>query len=95
MSIASRPTRKPTGTSKSASPVEWLLLRWDATPICERFSVSRKRWFVGQLQQVSFSEGDCTTLLAQAATVRMSPDLFLSVAAFTIIVYAGYSYAQK
>jgi len=44
---------------------------------------------------MSFSEGDCTILLAQTATVHTSPDLLSSVAAFTIIVYAKYSYAQK
>ncbi|WP_026133609.1 hypothetical protein [Janthinobacterium sp. CG3] len=37
---------------------------------------------------VSFSEGDCTILLAQTATVHTSPDLLLSVAVFAIIVYA-------
>jgi hypothetical protein len=44
---------------------------------------------------LSFSEGDCTILLAQTATVYTSPDLLLSVAACTVIVYAEYSYAQK
>ena len=44
---------------------------------------------------LSFSEGDCTILLAQTATVHTSSDLLLSVADFTIIVYAEYSYAQK
>jgi len=37
---------------------------------------------------MSFSEGDCTILLAQTAIVHTSPDLLLTVAAFTIIVYA-------
>lgn len=44
--------------------------------------------------QVSFSEGGCTILLAYTATVQGS-DLLLSVAAFTIIDHAEYSYAQK
>ncbi len=48
-----------------------------------------------QNPDLSFSEGDCTILLAQTATVHMIPDLLLSVAAFTIIDYAEYSYAQK
>ena len=46
-------------------------------------------------QRLPFSEGDCTILLAQTATVHTNPDLLLSVAAFTIIDYAEYSYAQK
>lgn len=44
---------------------------------------------------MSFSEGDCTILLAQTATVHRDSDIILSVAAFTIIDYAEYSYAQK
>jgi hypothetical protein len=39
-------------------------------------------------QLLSFSEGDCTILLAQTAIAHPSPDLPLSVAAFTNIVYA-------
>ena len=59
---------------------------------------SNKRGFVGLPRpagELSFSEGDCTILLAQTATVHRDPDLLLSVAAFTIIDYAKYSYAQK
>ena len=46
-------------------------------------------------QRLPFSEGDCTILLAQTWTVHRDHDLLLSVAAFTIIDYAEYSYAQK
>lgn len=49
----------------------------------------------GSCWNLSFSEGDCTILLAQTATAHTSPDLLLSVVDFTIIVYAEYSYAQK
>ncbi len=39
-------------------------------------------------RHLSFSEGDSTILLAQTASVHTGPDIFLSVAAFTIMVYA-------
>jgi len=44
---------------------------------------------------MSFSEGDCTILLPQTAAVHKDSDLLFSVAAFTIIDYAEYCYAQK
>lgn len=63
-----------------------------------RAKTSNKRGFIGLPRaagMLSFSEGDCTILLAPTATMHRDPDLLLSVAAFTIIDYAEYSYAQK
>lgn len=42
-----------------------------------------------------FQKTTAPFLLAQTATVHRDPDLLLSVAVFTIIDYAEYSYAQK